>query len=337
VSDSTEGGHEHSDVEAASPRHQGSAARRILARYGLLFGLLALIVIFAALKPDAFASVENFKSTATIAAPLLILAAGLTVPLSMNEFDLAISAATQLWAAVMISLISVLGLQWGLSFGATLVCGAVTGTLIGILVVRSKVNAFIITLGIGTVMAGLEFAIARGTTLYENIPDTYTSIGVGELGGVPTAVLVAGGFALVIWVLMEKTVYGRRMRAVGGNMEAARLCGVRVDALRALGFTITGVAAVVAALIITAQSSSYYPGSALAMLLPAYAACFLGTTVFRSNIFDIGGTVVGVAFLAVLQNGLLILGVPSWTGQVAQGTVLVVAVVAARLAAGSTR
>jgi len=345
VSDSTVQAGDQATGSGASPAgadgvasaHSGSLARRVLARFGLLIGLALLIAVFALLKPDAFASIDNFKSTATIAAPLLILAAGLTVPLSMNEFDLAISAATQLWAAVMITFISVLGLQWGLSFTTTLVCGAIVGTLIGILVVKSRVNAFIITLGIGTVMAGLEFAIARGTTLYQDIPDSYTNIGVGELAGIPIAVLVAGGFALLIWVLMEKTVYGRRMRAVGGNMEAARLCGVRVDALRALGFTITGIASVVAAMIITAQSSSYYPGSALAMLLPAYAACFLGTTVFRSNIFDIAGTVVGVAFLAILQNGLLILGVPSWTGQVAQGTVLVIAVVAARLAAGSFR
>lgn len=331
-----------SEAPAASPsaveeRGGSSTLRRLLARYGLLIGLAVLILIFALLRPDAFATIDNFKSTATIAAPLLVLAAGLTVPLSMNEFDLSISAATQLWAALMVTFISVLGLQWGLSFGMTLLIGAVTGTLIGIIVVKSKVNAFIITLGVGTMMAGVEFAIARGTTLYQNIPDAYTAIGVGEIGGFPIAVLVAGGFALLIWILMERTVLGRRMRAVGGNAEAARLSGVRVDVLRTLGFTITGASAVVAALIITAQSSSYYPGSALAMLLPAYAACFLGTTVFRPNLFDIAGTVVGVAFLAILQNGLLILGVPSWTGQVAQGAVLVIAVVAARLAVGAVR
>jgi ribose transport system permease protein len=334
VSDSS-----HADASAiVAERGAGSARlRAFLARYGLLVGLALLILVFALLRPDAFASVDNFKSTATIAAPLLVLAAGLTVPLSMNEFDLSISAATQLWAALMVTFISVLGLQWGLSFGMTLLIGAVTGTLIGIIVVKSKVNAFIITLGVGTMMAGVEFAIARGTTLYENIPDAYTAIGVGEIGGFPIAVLVAGGFAVLIWILMERTVLGRRMRAVGGNAEAARLSGVRVDVLRTLGFTITGASAVVAALIITAQSSSYYPGSALAMLLPAYAACFLGTTVFRPNLFDIAGTVVGVAFLAILQNGLLILGVPSWTGQVAQGAVLVIAVVAARLAVGAVR
>ena len=135
-------------------------------------------------------------------------------------------------------------------------------------------------------------------------------MGAGSFLGIPIAVIVAGVFAIAIWLLTERTVTGRQMRAVGGNPEAARLCGVRVDLLRTLGFVTTGIAAVVTALLITAQASSYYPNLATAMLLPAYAACFLGTTVFRSNIFDVAGTVIGVAFLAVIQNGLLILGVP---------------------------
>lgn len=315
-------------------RGDGVAVSRFLSKFGLVLGLLLLIVVFGALKPDAFLNLENLKSTATIAAPLLVLAVGLTVPLSLGEFDLSISAATQVWAAIMVSLISIQGRAWGVSFGVTLVLGALTGALIGLIIVRSKVNAFIVTLGVGTIMAGLEFAIAKGTTLYEHIPASYTKVGAGLFLGIPIAVLVAAVFSVAVWVLTERTVTGRQMRAVGGNPEAARLCGVRVDLLRTLGFVTTGIAAVVAALLITAQASSYYPNLATAQLLPAYAACFLGTTVFRSNIFDVAGTIIGVAFLAVIQDGLLILGVPSWTAQVAQGSLLVIAVVASKLASG---
>lgn len=307
---------------------------RMASQYGLLAGLVALVALFGALEPDAFLTLDNLRSTLTIGTPLLVLAVGLTVPLAMGEFDLSISASTQLWAVVMITFISTHGLAWGLSFGVVLVCGALAGALIGIAIVWSGVNAFIVTLGVGTVMAGLEFSVAQGTTLYQDIPLSYTRIGIGEIAGVPIAGLVAAAFCLAVWLVTERTVLGRRMRAVGGNPEAARLCGVRVDLLRVLGFVATGVAAVLAALLVTAQASSYYPNAATAMLLPAYAACFLGTTVFRSNIFDVAGTVVGVVFLAVVQNGLLVLGVPTWTAQVAQGGVLVVAVMASKLAAG---
>jgi ribose transport system permease protein len=323
------------DVAGQPPR--GLTFRRLAAKYGLLVGLAALIALFGALEPDAFFTVDNLKSTVTIGAPLLVLAVGLTVPLSMGEFDLSISAATQLWSVLIITFISVHGLAWGLSVAAVLVIGALTGALIGLVIVWSGVNAFIVTLGVGTVMAGLEFAVAKGKTLYQDIPPAYTKLGVGEVAGIPTAGIIAAIFCALVWLITERTVAGRRMRAVGGNPEAARLCGVRVDLLRTLGFVSTGVAGVLAALLITAQASSYYPNAATAMLLPAYAACFLGTTVFRSNIFDVAGTVVGVVFLAVVQNGLLVLGVPSWTAQVAQGAVLVVAVVASKLASGTTR
>lgn len=311
--------------------------RLLVARFGLLAGLALLIMVFGLLRPDSFFTIDNLLSTVTISAPLLVLAVGLTVPLSMNEFDLSVSAGTQLWSVLTIWLISVQGLAWGLSFAAVMVIGALTGALIGLVIVRSGVNAFIVTLGVGTVMAGLEFAVAKGTTIYRDIPAAYTKLGVGEIGGIPVAGLIAAAFCVVVWLIMERTVLGRQMRAVGGNAEAARLCGVRVDLLRTLGFVASALAAVIAALLITAQASSYYPNAATAMLLPAYAACFLGTTVFRSNVFDVAGTIIGVAFLAVVQNGLLVLGVPGWTAQVAQGGVLVVAVVASRLASGTGR
>jgi len=319
----------------AAPRP--SSWGRLASRYGLLAGLAALIALFGALEPDAFFTIDNLTSTLTIGTPLLVLAVGLTVPLAMGEFDLSISASTQLWAVLMITFISSWGLAWGLSFAEVLACGALAGALIGIAIVWSGVNAFIVTLGVGTVMAGLEFSVAQGTTLYENIPASYTSIGIGEVLGIPIAGIVAASFCVAVWLITERTVLGRWMRAVGGNAEAARLCGVRVDLLRVLGFVASGVAAVLAALLITAQASSYYPNAATAMLLPAYAACFLGTTVFRSNVFDVAGTVIGVVFLAVVQNGLLVLGVPTWTAQVAQGGVLVVAVMASKLAAGGQR
>ncbi len=333
---------EDGDMRPDAPVGQAAAGhgrdlRHLAAQYGLIAGLAALILVFGVLRPDSFFTVANLKSTATIMAPLLVLAVGLTVPLGMGEFDLSISSATQLWAVLMVSFISLHGLAWGLSVGLVVIIGAATGALIGLIIVRSRVNAFIVTLGVGTVMAGLEFAVARGTTLYQNIPPSYTNVGVGEFLGIPVAAIVAAAFCLLVWLVTERTVVGRQMRAVGGNAEAARLCGVQVNLLRTLGFVSTGVAGVLAALLITAQASSYYPNAATAMLLPAYAACFLGTTVFRSNLFDVAGTAVGVIFLAAVQNGLLVLGVPSWTAQVAQGLVLVVAVVASKLASGATR
>ena len=307
----------------------------LVSRFGLLAALGLIVVAFGLIRPDAFLSVGNLQSTAVIAAPLLILAAGLTVPLSLGEFDLAITNSSQLSAAVMVTLISVFSFGWVGAVGVTILGAAIVGGFIGFLIVKSHVNAFIITLGAGTIMAGVEFAVAGGATIFENVPVGFTDLATRKLLGIPFPVLIAVAFAVLVYLVMERTVAGRRMRAIGGSPEAARLSGVRVGQLRGLGFVATGVAGVLAAVLITAQASSYFPNAISAQLLPAYAACFLGTTVFRSSIFSIGGTIVGVVFLSVIQDGLIIIGVPSWTAQIVEGGLLIIAVVGAKLASRS--
>ncbi len=319
-------------VEPAYRTKSGGRLLAIVARFGLMAGLILILVIFGFIKPHSFLTLANLKSTASIAAPLLILSVGLTFPLSMGEFDLSIAQGSQLSMAVVIGLISIIGLNYGVSIVITLIGAALVGGLIGLIVVRSGVNAFIVTLGAGTVMAGLEFAIAKGQTIFSGIPQAYIDIGNSSLGGVPDAVIVALVFSLLAWLLLERTVAGRRMRAIGGNSEAARLSGVRVNELRAFGFVLTAVAGAVTAVVLSSQASSYYPLAVTGQLLPAYAACFLGTTVFRANLFEVTGTFIGVAFLSVIQDGLIMTGVPSWTAQVVQGSILIIAVVASKAA-----
>jgi ribose transport system permease protein len=324
------------EVDTDSLRPGSSRALYFTARFGLLGGLLLIMIVFGIIKPGSFLSVANLKSTAEIAAPLLVLSVGLTVPLSIGEFDLSIANASQLAAAVVIWLICIAQVEWGLAIVITAIAAVAGGALIGYIVVRSGVNAFIVTLGAGTAMAGLEFGIAHGSTIFSNIPSAYVSIGVGNVAGIPISVIIAVVFALLVWLLMEQTVAGRRMRAIGGNSEAARLAGVRVDQLRMFGFIMSALSAAIAAVLITAAAASYYPNAVTAQLLPAYAACFLGTTVFRSNVFEVTGTVVGVAFLAVIQDGLIISGVPSWSAQVVEGLLLIIAVVASKAASRSS-
>jgi len=242
--------------------------RSILVRFGLLIILFLMIAVFGILEPEYFLTSANLQSTTIIAAPMLIVAVSLTVPLGLGEFDLSISNMTQLSGAIVVWLISNLGLWWPAAAVASLAIAAVMGLIIGSIVVLSRVNAFIITLGAGTVLAGLEYGVHRGLTVYKGIPASYTGLANGSILGVKGGSLIALFFALIIWFLMEWTVSGRRMRATGGNYEAARLSGVRVDNLRAWSFGITAIGAALAAVVLTAKSSSYYPNSATALLLP---------------------------------------------------------------------
>jgi ribose transport system permease protein len=165
------------------------------ARFGLIAALILIIAVFGLLKPAQFLTIANLKTTVALAAPLLVLAIGLTVPLSMGEFDLSIANSAQLSGAVICSFISVLGLNWGLAIAVDAAGAIIVGGLIGFIIVRSSVNAFIVTLGAGTFMAGIEFGIAHGATIFTGIPPAYIKIGTGSFLGIPIPTIVALVFA----------------------------------------------------------------------------------------------------------------------------------------------
>ncbi|MFZ4516153.1 MAG: ABC transporter permease [Acidimicrobiia bacterium] len=365
--------------------------RSFVTRYGLLLAIpitLVLIWIVAVLLdvskgkdltvmrfPEAFFTWGNFQGMFNIAVLYIVLAVALTIPLSLGEFDLSIANGAQLWSALLVALIvrnsSLFGLNfkdipWPITVLLVLLFATAVGIGIGALIVWSKVNAFIVTLGAGLIYFGFELRIVDnrplGALAAEQLPQLFKDIGnkffpgdffgtvskplIGKVGdnwnlgifgsgpqlGVQISFLIAIVFAIVLWFIMERTVMGRQIRAVGGNAEAARLSGVRVDALRIFGFAITAGAAGLAGWLTAAQSQQYTPNAVTALLLPAYAACFLGATAFRPNLFQISGTLVGVAFLVALTNGLLIAGLEQAFIQVISGAVLILAVVLAKLA-----
>lgn len=368
--------------------------RSFITRYGLLLAVpitLVLIWIAAILLdvskgkdlsvmrfPQTFFTWGNFQGMFSIAVLYVILAAALTIPLSLGEFDLSIANGAQLWSALIVALIvrnsSLFGLNfkdfpWPITLLLVFAFAVTVGIGIGALIVWSKVNAFIVTLGAGLIYFGFELRIVDnrplGALAAEQLPQLFKDFGnkffpgtyfgtvskplIGKVGdwnlglfgngpqlGVQISFIIAIVFAVILWFVMERTVMGRQIRAVGGNAEAARLSGVRVDALRVFGFAVTAGAAGLAGFLTAAQSQQYTPNAVTALLLPAYAACFLGATAFRPNLFQISGTLVGVAFLVSLTNGLLIAGLEQAFIQVISGAVLILAVVLAKLASRSS-
>ena len=359
-------------------------------RYGLLLAfpiVLILMWIFALLNkqddflrfPQVFFTWGNFQGMFSIAVLYIILAAALTVPLSLGEFDLSIANGAQLWSALLVALIvrnssifgaNVKGVPWPVTVLAVVIFAVAVGVGVGALIVWSRVNAFIVTLGMGLIYSGFELRIVNnkplGALAAEQLPQLYKDVGntffpgttfgtikepfIGTVGdswklnlfgsgeqfGVQLSFIIAILFAVALWFVMERTVMGRQIRAVGGNAEAARLSGVRVDVLRIFGFAVTAGAAGLAGFLTSAASQQYTPNAVTALLLPAYAACFLGATVFRPNLFKISGTLIGVGFLVMLTNGLLIAGMEQAFIQAISGLVLILAVVLAKLASRST-
>ncbi|HST38872.1 MAG TPA: ABC transporter permease [Conexibacter sp.] len=308
-----------------------NAAAAFAARYGLLVAFLATVAVFSAVRSSTFPTWRNAESILTLAAPSLIIAVGLTVVLVMQDFDLSFGGMIGLAGGAATAFMVNDGWAWQLAVVVVLGLGVLVGVLNGFMVAYLGGNSFIITLAMGTVLAGVEFGLTDQATVYDGIPAGYVEIASGELLGLSNQIWIAAVLALVVWVLLERSEIGRFMYAIGGNPEAARLSGVRVLRLRLLGFVVVGVAAAVVGILLTSQSASYAPNGGTAYLLPAFAAVFLGAAVFRPGEFNVLGTIVGVLFLGVIQTGLTMLDLETWVINLVQGGILITAVLVSRM------
>jgi ribose transport system permease protein len=210
-----------------------------------------------------------------------------------------------------------------------LLIGAVIGLANGLLVSKVKINAFIATLGVGSVVTGLARGANEGA-LVNILPSSFLNLVTGDIGPIPRIVLISLVIAGLLWYLLERTVLGRQMYAIGENPEAAMLAGVRVDLLRIVGFVLVGILAALAGLMLTARAGSSSPDAAIGLLLPAYAAAFLGASTLKPGEFHIAGTVIGVLLASVTVTGLTMLNVAFWVSYIVQGGILLLAVGLAR-------
>lgn len=325
-----------------APTSLGAPRRRIdilglLSRFGIIATLLACIVFFST-QDDRFLTIANTRTTMGTGAPLLILALGLTVVLVMGDFDLSIAGMLSASGALIVVLIVNHGWSWGWAVILAMLLAGLFGLLNGVLVAYVGTPSFITTLATGVVLGGVEYALTGGRFVTGTgfMSDSFRSLGVGTPDNwtkISSPVWIAAGLAIVLWVLLAKTELGRYMYAIGGNAEAARLSGINVRRLRATGFVIVALCATVGAAVTTARTASSIPNSGATLLLPAFAAAFLGAAVSRRNQFNIGGTVIGVLFLQIVQTGLTFMGYDQDVQSIAQGVILVAAMLISRLGA----
>ena len=317
-------------VARSKPRGQRLLVR-LAGKYGLLIAFLVTIGVFSILRPSTFPTVSDFKQILTLAAPPMIIAVGLTVVLVMQDFDLSLGAMIGLAGGAVTTFAVGDGWAWQLAIVAALGMAIVVGLLNGFMIAYLGGSSFIITLAMGTVLTGVEYAFTNQNTVVTGIPPGFNHITTTTTLGFNNQVWIAAVITFIVWVLLDRTEIGRYMYAIGGNSDAARLSGVRVRPLRVLGFVVIALAAAVVGLILISESGSYSPGAGDSYLLPAFAAVFLGAAVFRPGEFNVPGTVVGVLFLGVIQTGLILLNVQTFLINLVQGSILIVAILVSRL------
>jgi ribose transport system permease protein len=304
----------------------------VLNRYGVLFALVLIPVFFSIVIPSKYFTVGNLQTILSTQSVLVMLTLGLTITLVVNEFDLSIGGAYALSAMVLAVLTARLDLPLWVGILAALGVGVGVGLINALLVVVVGVNSFIATLGAGTVLFGLTLLIS-GSTIISGVPrELVTAVSGTKLAGVSLSVFYAIALGLILWFVYEKTKVGRYLYFTGFNPSASRLSGIKVNRLRVGAFVGTATVAALAGIVQTGTLGAADPTAGQSVLLPTFAAAYLGSTMIRPGRFNAIGALLAVYFLISGITGLQLLGLSGWTEQVFNGVALVAAVTFARLA-----
>jgi ribose transport system permease protein len=310
---------------------QNKAAQRKLALQqaiqilGMLPVLLLLCIAFHFLSDYRFFSLQNISIVMQQASINTVLAAGMTIVILTGGIDLSVGSilAVSAMAAVIVSKIP----GWGLlGIPAALLCGLLFGSINGALIAFLRLPPFIVTLGSLTAVRGVARLMGGDTTVF-NPQLPFAFIGNGNLFGVPWLVIVALVVILVCWYVLRRTVLGVHIYAVGGNPDAARLTGIKVWAVLLFAYAASGVLSGLGGVMAAAR---LYAANGLQLgqsyELDAIAAVILGGTSFVGGIGSIWGTLVGALIIAVLTNGLILIGVSDIWQFIVKGLVIVGAV-----------
>jgi len=305
---------------------QRAALLRLLGTYGTIIVLVAMLAVFSVLQPGTFATVGNFRNIFNDMAIGTIVAAGLTVPLVAGDFDLSIGYVASFCGLLVVGLLSAAQLPIPLAILIVVAIGTVIGVVNGIIVSKVGVNAFIATLGTGTMVVGLNYAYSGGIPLQLTHSRAFTDIAIGRIAGIPHLVVIMAAILVLLWVVLNRTVQGQHIKAIGVNAESARRAGVAVDRSRIVAFAIAGTCAAIGGVLMASNLGSGQVTAGDGFMLTSFSAAFLGSAALKEGQFHILGTLIGVLTVAVGNNGLAMIGAPIFTQYLFAGCLLVIAV-----------
>jgi ribose transport system permease protein len=307
---------------------RSDAVQRLLA-----FGaLIVIVVVFSLLSPN-FLQFGNIVGILLATAVNGVLALGVTFVIISGGIDLSIGTVMTLSAVMTGVLITNLGLPVPVGILGGMATGAVAGLANGILIARFKIPPFIATLGMLNVAKGLALVISGLKPIYFSDTPSFNGAAMGSVVGavvpgfaVPNVVLVMFGAAIVASLVLSRTILGRYTFALGSNEEASRLSGVNVNAWKIAVYTVGGLFAGLAGVLIAARLNSAQPSLGLGYELDAIAAAVIGGTSLSGGEGTILGTVIGAFIISTLTNGLRILSVPQEWQTVVTGGIVIIAV-----------
>lgn len=310
-------------MERKSTMERNAKIATFAKKYATLVGLLIVCVIFTILTP-AFASSNNLFTVIRQIAPLAIISLGLTFVMITGRSDLSIGYVMSFMGVVVAALMVDFKLPMAVAIIVGLVIGLLVGMINGFAVAYVGIPDFIATLGIGYLVSGINQWYTKGYAI-SGLPYGFDFIGLSKLGFMPVAIIVLIIVFIIFTVVVNYTRFGRHLYAIGDNEEATMMSGVNSKFNIMMAFGVCGVAATLAAIVLTSKLGNANPLAGESYLLQAIAAVYLGSTCFKEGA-NLSGTIVGAIIIGVISNGLTLLNVAYYFQDIATGIIIIVAV-----------
>lgn len=296
-----------------------------IAKIGPLIGLVFITIILAFLS-DSFFTVDNILNLLRQISINALIAFGMTFVILTAGIDLSVGSLLALGSALTAGMLAN-GMDPILAVFLGLLIGLMLGALNGIIITKGKVAPFIATLATMTIFRGATLVYTEGkpiTGLSDSL--SFQLIGKGYFFFIPIPVIFMIVAFVILYFILNNTVFGRRVYAVGGNEEAATLSGVKADTVKIWVYALTGMLSVLAGIILASRLNSAQPTAGTMYELDAIAAVVIGGTSLMGGKGRIGGTLIGALIIGVISNGLNLLNVSSFYQQIVKGAVILFAV-----------
>ena len=291
--------------------------------------VIALIILMAVITiiNSNFLTANNLLNLLLQVTSNALIAFGMTFVILTGGIDLSVGSILALSSALTAGLLGS-GMPVTLAILISLILGCILGMMNGLLISYGKLAPFIVTLATMTIFRGATLVYTNGNPITKGLSDTFLFqfLGQGYIVGIPFPVIIMFIVFIVLYVLLHKTAFGKSVYAIGGNEKAAYISGVKLNKVKIIIYSISGVMASISGLIITSRLSSAQPTAGASYEMDAIAAVVLGGTSLSGGKGRILGTLIGALIIGVLNNGLNIIGVSAFWQQVVKGVVILIAV-----------
>jgi ribose transport system permease protein len=304
----------------------GERIRRLLPVYGLPIIAVLLVVLFSALFPDTFPTLANANALIDNKAIIALLSLAVLAPMAAGKIDLTIGFGIVLWHILVISLQLNYHLPWQLAVFIVLLLGAGLGLINALLVEFAQIDAFVATLGTGTITYAIALWYTGGRQVVGPLPEGFNAIDGTHVAALPISAIYVLVLSVALWIVFDYLPLGRFIYAIGANPRAAALNGISVRRYVTFSFVASGVMTAFAGVVLASQLQIGQASVGLDFLLPALVGVFLGSTTIKPGRVNVWGTLVGVAVLAVGISGIQQLGADFYVEPLFNGVTLIASI-----------